>query len=49
MKKLIHKVFQGWSADENMVDFINENNIQQSDILKITYFNGLHLFYYIEQ
>jgi len=49
MRKLNIEVFSGLSAGEKMVKFINENNIQQKDILKIIDFNGLQLFYYSEK
>ena len=53
MRKLKHKSFEGRSIEEKLVDFINENNIQQSDILTITYSSdvhfGVHLYYYVEE
>lgn len=51
-KRLEHVVFDGWHAADEMVNFINRNNILQSNILKLTYSShpdmGLHLFYYVE-
>lgn len=51
MRKLKLKTFGGWAAEESLVDFINENNIKQSDILKIVYdsINNLQRFYYITE
>jgi len=46
MKKLNLKTFSGLSGAEKLLNFINENKIQQSDILKIMVFNRLHLYYY---
>ncbi|MBD1383991.1 hypothetical protein IDJ75_01785 [Mucilaginibacter rigui] len=48
MKKLKYKTFGGWSMQESLCDFINDNNINQSDVLKIIYnsVGNLELFYY---
>jgi hypothetical protein len=49
MRKLKYKRFAGWSVEESLCDFINENNIKQSDILKIVHNSesDLKLFYYV--
>jgi hypothetical protein len=52
MKKLKVKVFGGFHKDEELVNFINENNILKEDILKIAYrSNGGNyaLFYYSDK
>ncbi len=52
MRKLKFENFEGRSIEQKLVDFINENNIHESNILKISYSSdvhyGLHLFYYVD-
>ena len=35
MRKLKYKNFNGWTPEKSLCDFINDNNINQSDILKL--------------
>ena len=51
MRKLNYKIFSGWSRQKDLVDFINDNNIKQSDILKIVYddVGSFQLYYYTEE
>ncbi|QHS56072.1 hypothetical protein GWR56_11200 [Mucilaginibacter sp. 14171R-50] len=51
MRKLIFKEFSGWSKEEKLANFVNENNIQQKDILNVIYrtlAGDIVIFYYIE-
>ncbi|WP_374951135.1 hypothetical protein [Mucilaginibacter sp.] len=49
MRKLKYERFAGWAPESNLCDFINENNIKQSDVLKIVYEGdtGMVLYYYV--
>lgn len=52
MRKLNYKIFSGWSLEKEFVDFINNNNINQADILKVfrDQVSGyLQLYYYTEE
>jgi hypothetical protein len=45
-------IFNGWSVEKEFVDFINKNNINQNDILKITRDQTtgyMFLFYYTHE
>ena len=50
MRKLNVEEFDPSNAWHKLVKFVNENNIQQVDILKILYASGntILLFYYTE-
>ncbi|NOW97228.1 hypothetical protein [Mucilaginibacter sp. SG564] len=48
MRRLKFEEFTGFSSRKKLVEFINENNIKQEDILKIDSFGGAFtLFYYV--
>ena len=46
-RKLAYKSFSGLNGGEKLVQFINDNDIQQSDILKISFEPYAQLFYYV--
>jgi len=52
MKKLKVQEFKGWlTQHQKIVEFVNENNIQQEDILKLIFgpANNFLLFYFSDE